>query len=354
MNSIIEVPGNVSRLFITRQEALQQRTAKIDLVLDEANGGHLHNRLYDSSLINHDLNYCTSNDSHLKDSLSVIEKIKGFIHSLQNSRIVDIGCGQGEFVDELRSMNFLAIGYDPVLRRESEYLYPKYFELSDIADYSDNAVLFTMRCVLPHIERPWDFLDRLLDSKLGERKKFAYIEYQQTEWIARNGIWQQISHDHVNLFTRADFENRYKILNTGEFANGEWRWILVEKSENQSTKFIGSTISTIEIDSLIYKREKDLERISKLEYPLAIYGAAGKGAMIAHAISSSLSLNEDLVAVDQDLNRAGLFLECSGVVVKPLNYLKEKHQKERRIIVANPNHLRWLQAEIPGAKIFIL
>jgi hypothetical protein len=354
MKSIIEVPGNVSRLFVTRQEALQQKTAKIDLVLDEANGRHLHNRLYDSSLISHDLNYCTSNDSHLKESLSVIEKIQGFIHSLQYPRIVDIGCGQGEFVDELKSMNFHAFGYDPVLRRESEYLYRKYFEQSDIADYSDNAVLFTMRCVLPHIEKPWDFLDQLLDSGLGERKKFAYIEYQQTEWIAKNGIWQQISHDHVNLFTRVDFENRYKVLNTGEFANGEWRWILVEKSEKLSTNVIGSTISTIEIDTIIEKRLKDLERISKLEYPLAIYGAAGKGAMIAHAISSFLSLNEDLVAVDQDLNRAGLFLECSGVEVKPLNFLKEEHQKERRIIVANPNHSRWLQAEIPGVKILNL
>ena len=300
------------------------------------------------------MNYCTSNDFHLRESLSVIDYIEGFIHSLQDPKIIDIGCGQGEFVNALRIKRFFAYGYDPVLRQTTEFLFAKYFEQSDIADFSDDSVLFTMRCVLPHIENPWKFLDLLLDSELGEPKKYAYIEYQQTEWIARNGIWQQISHDHVNLFTAVDFGKRYKIINTGEFANSEWRWLLVGKSDGLPMKHMRRTISTFEIDSLMEKREKDLQRISKLEYPLAIYGAAGKGAMIAHAILSSMSLKEDLVAVDQDLNRAGLFLECSGVEVKPIDFLKDKDQKERRIIVANPNHVRWLRAEIPGAKFFTL
>ena len=357
MNAVVstfEVPGNVSRLFKTKQEALLQKKAKIELVQDEACGGHIHNRLYDPSLISHDLNYCTSNILHLKDSMSVINDIQGFIHELDDLKVVDIGCGQGEFVAELSSIGLLAYGYDPVLRYDSGNLFPKYFEESDIAAYSDSAVLFTMRCVLPHIENPWAFLDQLLDSEQGAPRKYAYIEYQQTEWIAKNGIWQQISHDHVNLFTKLDFQRRYHVVNTGEFAHGEWRWILVAKSDGLLTPFEAPAISISNINELMEKRQKDLERISELDYPLAIYGAAGKGAMLAHAISSSFPVNEELVAVDQDSNRTGLFLECSGTEVKPLDFLRNKQQKERRIIVANPNHLSWLKTEIPEAKVLIL
>jgi hypothetical protein len=353
MNTIIEVPGNVSRLFKSSHEALIQKTARVDLVQDEG-GGLIFNRLYDSSLISHDLNYCTSDSLHLLESMSVLEKLQRFIEALKEPKIVDIGCGQGEYVNELRAREILAYGFDPVLRSDSEYLYPKYFEQSDIAEFLNSSVIFTMRCVLPHINNPWEFLDLLLDSELGAPSRFAYIEYQQTEWIVGKGIWQQISHDHVNLFTYADFAQNYNVIETGEFAEGEWRWILVSKLNNQSPQKFDTKISISDINSLMEKREKDLDSISKLGYPLAIYGAAGKGAMLAHAISSTISGAEGLVAVDQDLNRVGHYLECSGVHVKPLAFLKDRDQEETRIIVANPNHLSWLKSEVRGAKFHFL
>jgi hypothetical protein len=348
---MIEVPSNVSRLFKTSQEAMSQPTARIDLTKDPIQGGHIFNRLYDPSLTFHDFNYCTSNHLHLSESLNVFKVLKEFVQSLNELYIVDIGCGQGEFVDELRTWGLEVVGYDPVLRRETEYLYPVYFDENELSKYSNLTVLYMMRCVLPHIENPWGFLDQLLNQQSTSAEKFAYIEYQQTEWIVEKGVWQNISHDHVNLFTHLNFKKRYKIIQTGEFANGEWRWLLVSKlCEVEETQ--GEVDLTItQIQKLFAKRTKDLERISKLDRPLAIYGAAGKGAMLAHAISS---VTDDLIAVDQDDNRTYLYLECSGVQVQPLNFLTEAAQRDRLIIVANPNHFLWLRDKLPKADFFEL
>jgi len=345
---MIEVPGNVSRLFKTSQEAMSQPTARVDLT-EDAIGGHIFNRLYDPTLTLHDLNYCTSDQFHLSESLKVFEILQDFVQSLKEVQIIDIGCGQGEFVDELRARGLQAIGYDPVLRRKADYLFPKYFDKYEFSRHSNSKVIYTMRCVLPHIENPWRFLDQILDSQSTTAEKFAYIEYQQTEWIVENGIWQQISHDHVNLFTYSDFKKRYKVVQTGEFANSEWRWLLVSKpSESEQTQVV-SDLTILQIENLFAKRAKDLEKISKLDRPLAIYGAAGKGAMLAHAISTLANPPKDLVAVDQDSNRKYLFLECSGVQVQPFSFLTEPAQRDRAIIVANPNHFRWLQDQLPKA-----
>lgn len=352
LDEVIRVPGNVSRLFESHEEAVAQKTGKIDL--DFHPDGFIFNKLYNPEITIHDQNYCTSNPLHLESSTNVFLESLGDLLQQLGGLVVDIGCGQGEFVSNLRRLKINAIGYDPVLREISSFLYPKYFHADELGEFPNEPIIFTMRCVLPHIENPWEYLDSILSRTRHKETKYVYVEYQQTEWVVREGIWQQISHDHVNLFTLSDFQRKYKVLKTGEFSNGEWRWILLCESDISDLKMTNSPVRMVDLNGLMQKRLHDIEKLSSLEGPLAIYGASGKGAMIAHALVKNSSRNSDLVAVDNDPNRAELYLESSGVQVKPLEFLTSSIEKKRRVIVANPNHIDFLNQHLDNASFVSL
>ena len=85
--------------------------------------------------------------------------------------------------------------------------------------------LYVMRCVLPHIQRPWEFLGEIAESA---PRALVLVEFQRLEWIIENKIWHQLSHDHIYLFSLEDFSSRYKIHESGSFSNGEWGWVLLD------------------------------------------------------------------------------------------------------------------------------
>ncbi len=150
------VPGNASRFFRTREEALEQPDGEVHLVSDSEDP-FIRNASFDASLIRHDQSYCTSvvdldQVVQLPTSSYFIDRVAPHLHGRR--QVVDIGCGQGEFVELLRRSGVAAVGYDPVLRCESPHLHRRYWSPDELP-----AELYVMRCVLPHIPDPWEFLD---------------------------------------------------------------------------------------------------------------------------------------------------------------------------------------------------
>jgi len=89
------------------------------------------------------------------------------------SRIIDIGCGQGEFVEFLRGIGFAAEGFDPVRQDSATYFHPRLWSPGEA-----EADLYIMRCVLPHIPEQWAFLAKLVEASPGCR---VLVEFQQLE-----------------------------------------------------------------------------------------------------------------------------------------------------------------------------
>jgi hypothetical protein len=194
-----------------------------------------------------------------------------------------------------------------------------------------------MRCVLPHSPSPWDFLDDLF---LANPDAKVLIEYQRIEWSIQERLWYQINHDHVNLFRLENFENRYNVSMSGNFSNGEWQWVLIERKRN-STRISGRAPKWLpKISNLINDRNDFLEKISKLDKRIVIWGAAGKGIVLAHAISK---VRNDFEITDADANRWNFFLEGSGKkVISPLE-IRDNLDLDSLVLVANPNHLSQVQ-----------
>jgi hypothetical protein len=190
-----------------------------------------------------------------------------------------------------------------------------------------------MRCVLPHIQSPWKFLNQIF---LSAPQAMVLIEFQRIEWILEQQIWYQVSHDHVNLFSLNDFNKRYKVFDSGTFSNGEWGWVLIGQTDPSTPHSDGAIPETYPANfkGLFMEKELFLSNLSRIDRPIAIWGAAGKGIVLAHA---AVKKHEKVLAIDADSNRWGYFLEASGVEVLSPSAVGGL-DKETLILVCNPNH----------------
>lgn len=328
------VPSNSSRFFRVREQALNQSIGSIELAW-RASDPYVFNLRFDASKISHDDFYCTSVVN--LDEVAQIPTASYFSERVlprlsRTARVTDIGCGQGEFVRALRSQGVDAVGFDPVLRSPTTYLHKRYWSPDDPIDDAGSDI-FVMRCVLPHIAYPWEFIGRMAESN---PRALILIEFQRLEWILQEAIWYQISHDHVNLFSADDFDSRFSIIDQGTFSNGEWAWVLIDAGSFR-TASEQACDKALAIRDLFEIRARTLKAASGLGRPVALWGAAGKGIVLSYALASSGA--EVLGAIDADQNRHGRYMEASGIQVLSPTDAQQRVPPETLVLVCNPNHL---------------
>jgi len=291
--------------------------------------------------------YYTKDNHQLSNSINIFYPL---VKKYDLFNIVDIGCGQGEYVQRLNQFNISATGYDPALREPTSNLKMEYFDPEKIVDTDEKT--FVMRCVLPHIANPFVYVDSLF---LRSPKSKIYVEFQRLEWILENKSWVSISFDHVNLFTIADFEKRYKIIESGNFSGGEWACVLFERIEENHSKAEsnGTDKSVNHFQKLFDKRSNQLDFLNNYNKTILIYGGAGKGIIFSYAFKSNGG--GEIFCIDSDLGRQGKFLECSGVeVISPFEAL-QNFDPNTLILVMNKNHIESVNENIGNhSRIFSL
>ena len=324
------MPANASRYFDSFELAMQQPIGKIQITYDEVEN-YYYNSQFDSSLNLYDSYYYTKDSFQLVNSINIFYSL---IKKFNLLNIIDIGCGQGEYVQSLNKLNINAIGYDPTLREPDYNLRKEYFNPEEIEEKSEKT--FIMRCVLPHIANPFMYITSLFSRS---PKSKVYIEFQRLEWILENKDWNSISHEHVNLFMIKDFEERYNIIESGIFSEGEWGYVLFsKKEENKLKETPGSAGQSDGLFRMLFEsRSQQLSQLLNMDKPILIYGAAGKGIIFSYAFKSNGG--GEIFCIDSDLGRQGKFLECSGVeVISPLQAL-QNFDPNTLILVMNKNHI---------------
>jgi SAM-dependent methyltransferase len=246
-----ELPANSSRFFNSKEEAVLQPLGKMQLEIRELEeytnrkqSHYITNANYDQSLIKFDSLYCTDSPLLLEHSFKVIMGVIGKLNR-QNLHIFDIGCGQGELVMKLRNHGFNAFGYDPVLREPSAFLYATFFGENEIIRGNGNN-LYILRCVLPHLEKPIEFIDGIFDK---DPEAMIYIEWQSPDYIINSKAFYMVMHDHVNYFSLSTFLN-YQTESFGQF--GEWEYVLIRSTQRRPARRFGER--TQDLDKKLERR----------------------------------------------------------------------------------------------------
>ena len=331
-----QTPANGARSFTTQEVAKQLPLGSVQFCNDTLNP-FIFNMNFDEKLILFDSNYnSTVADFSTQTDIPLLFYFHSILHHLPlNPTIIEIGAGQGELITELRDRGFNARGFDPVLQKPTEFLFKNYWNPNEELNLACD--LFILRCVLPHIKDPFVFLQKIFAQYPDAS---ILIEYQRIEYMHQHKLWFNLGHGHVNQFTLQDFQNRFNIIEFGEFKGGEWQWLLInQKKLNLFMKNIKSNTKMI-LSELIEEKSNFLIRASSAG-PFAIYGAAGKGIILAEALVSSGV--EVVCAIDLHESKLGRYLEVSGIQVVSPKTAHDELSHSVKILVCNPNQLRATQ-----------
>jgi len=268
---------------------------------------------------------------------------------LRNSRIVEVGCGQGQFLRLLvdNPYNNTAIGFDPSYTGPQEALQgrvkfvPRNFDQTAEGVKADVVVC---RHVIEHVADPVDFL-KALRIAIDESSRI-YLETPDVDWILNNRVVWDFFYEHCSMFSpeslstalaRSGFEmteNRWVF--GGQYLFTEARAVGVERdgpsARGATTERAARTFGA--------REQKLLDGWREVLYGyrqsgnVGLWGAGAKGATLANLLDPNASLIE--CVVDINSNKQGKFIAGTGHPITDLAGAGERGVKT--LILMNPEY----------------
>jgi hypothetical protein len=212
-------------LYATPMDAAMAPVACLGLIKDEQTG-LIFNSDFKADLVRYNGSY-QNDQSHSSCANKHFDSVVDLLELWSNKSsdlVVEIGCGQGAFVELLRARGFNAIGYDKAYQEDSPFIRKKFFG----HDTHEEGDLLILRHVLEHIPRPWDFLKGLAEA--NGRQGHLYIETPCLDWILDNAAYFDLFHEHVNYFRIENFEQIFGnyLLHADKTFGGQYLSIIVD------------------------------------------------------------------------------------------------------------------------------
>lgn len=236
-------------------------------------------------------------------------------------RILEIGCGEGEFLKRLCSKTGgHGFGYDNTYDGKEKYgenisFIKDYFQPMDSGDSFDVVVI---RHVLEHIPEPYYFLKNIFEKKTLSPSGRVWIEVPDFEWILRKKVFYDITYEHCNYFSKQTLTDLlssvgFDVIGLKNVFGGQY--ILLEgiytssdtKKNKRSHQISPALNSTNFFDKARYSYNELIENAENI----CVWGASGKGVIFLSEIADVI-LNKINYVVDIDPEKQGKFLPVSG------------------------------------------
>jgi SAM-dependent methyltransferase len=329
---IEQLPVYQNKMFDTAESARACPRGDVVLAQDDASG-LVANAAFDASLLQYDDSYQNEQGhsgvfrAHLDEVMAVLAR------HFRAARILEIGCGKGDFLARLRSEGYEARGVDPAYEGDSPHIVKAAFAPG--LGLTGDAVV--MRHVLEHIPDPCAFLDVARRANGGTG--LVYIEVPCLDWILRRQVWFDVFYEHVNYFRIEDFRRLFaRVIDAGHVFGGQYIYVVADLASLRDpaspalppplalappADFFGS------IERCLALLRSDRQRV--------IWGAAAKGVTFAH----HLALRGEALDFAIDINPAkqGRFLAVSGLPVLAPATALARLQPGANIVVMNSNYL---------------
>ena len=353
-HKIRDTPIHQNRIYDTFESALKCKRGDIYLTFCY-NCGMVFNSKFESELMEYGKNYNNRQSiseyfqKYMNETVSLLMHKYGIF----NKRILDVGCGNGEFLELLcANSHSKGIGFDPSYNRPNQTSNAQFVSDYLTEEYSPvKADVLILRHVLEHIDNPNYFLSRILQYLKVETDCKIIIEVPDFSWIADHGAYWDITYEHVNYFSKQSLRNLLEsigleiidVFNTFEgqymIAVASFHPDIVNKKEAKSAYTISESI----IDKFkrnIKLENKEVEHIIDQigqESLFSIWGTAGKGVTFLNSLKKNVLKRIPFVI---DMNEAKQGKYCAGVGHKIMPPTILKHREDiKDIIIMNPNYL---------------
>jgi hypothetical protein len=203
------VPVNCSELHHTSAEAVAAATGPLRLVLCRT-CGYVCNQAFDPDVLTYDATYENALDfsPSFRDYLRALAADLVARHDLHGRTIIEVGCGQGSFLEALcAGHENRGYGFDPSFRADlnlplSVEIFTSLFDPTTAMVRGD---LYCARHVLEHIPEPLEFL-RKLRPAVAEGDATLYIEVPAGEAVFGGDASFDLNYPHISYFSAPALE----------------------------------------------------------------------------------------------------------------------------------------------------
>lgn len=279
---------------------------------------------------------------------SLISKIIDDIQ-IENSNIIELGCGNGEFLRRLieKDRGNKGLGFDPAYRgTESEFdgrisYHREYYGENSVDIPADVIVC---RHVIEHIQDPLSFLKSVRKGLAKSSHARLFFETPCVEWILKNQVTWDFFYEHCSLFTAESLTKifqlaGFEVTSVEHTFGGQYLWLEAKVASVDGEKESNSASDIAVLAAAFHEQEtkRNLVWQRKLRAfnengPVALWGAGAKGVTFANMVDSQ---RQHLAAVvDINPNKQSMFLPGTGhPIIAP-----ESLGDVKTVVVLNPNY----------------
>lgn len=272
------VPLFQNKVFDNSEEAKRAGTGSVKVVQSKATG-FCYNYNFDESKLVYDHNY--NNDQtnskffneHMLNVISILRE-KGIV----DKKIVEIGCGKGDFLELLEKESDQCLGFDPAYIGEKKNIVKDLFS----EKYPIEADLIILRHTLEHILNPHSFLKEI--SRANNNKGFIYIEVPSIEWIIKKNAFWDIFYEHCNYFSTSALQCMFNKAETGYVFGGQYIYCYADLAQlrdiipQQQIHELNASGFKANYENWKYKVESQENGI--------VWGAGAKGSTFLNSVDS--------------------------------------------------------------------
>lgn len=342
------LPTTPNNVYSSREKAINAATHPFELA-HEANYDYCFNRLF-SEIEYSSAEYQNSQDVSPRFRDHILSMVRNIELQLpKSSRILEIGCGKGFFLEQLVHNGFENIfGYDATYQGSSPRVQGRYFDQRDIGFGADAIIL---RHTLEHIPKPLDFLRNILQINANPQAKI-FIEVPCFDWIRRSQSYWDLTIEHCNYFSRSSFEMMLPGAAISSVFDDQYLWVSARASQlSLSVNDEQNQVSSIDLHTIFPSigsvTDSGLE--NKLSGRYWVWGSGTKGIMFLWHLSKLFNdFKPPLGLIDINPAKQGKFISCLGYKIEPPEALGQYLEDGDTVLVVNPAYSEEIMSLIKG------
>jgi SAM-dependent methyltransferase len=355
------VPVLQNALYTIREHAVAAGTGELAM-RSCRKCGFVWNAAFDPTIITYSDSYencqtfSPSFRAHIQDR---IERIAEKMSSARAVTIVEVGCGQGDFlsglVERFGSKVSAAFGFDPAWRGvegdgpAGTKVYRREFNAESVRRLSITPDIIVCRHTIEHIADPVDFLASVRAAITPYHPATLFLETPCNRWIQEHGAVYDMFYEHCSIF---DAGSLARALQSTGFTPSRIERVFGKQYlwSEAETAGIDSSEPFLDREIAFAKHWERTIRKARERGSVAVWGAGAKGVTFLSIIDP----HSDLVdcVVDVNPTKQGKFLPGTGhPIVSPE---RAAIRDVQTIIIMNPNYsgeilkqaesLEWLPA----------
>lgn len=351
-----DVPVHQNLLMHDRQSALEINRGDLILAYCEK-CGFVFNQAYDPSKLRYSSEYDNTQtcsplfDDYLTSLSDYLVKERG----VQQSRIIEVGCGKGQFLKRLvgyEDAENTGYGFDPsYIGPETELngrlTFKKSFYNAECANIPADMVV--CRHVIEHVPDPLVLLNAIKGALKLSPKAKVFFETPCLEWILQNQVIWDFFYEHCSYFNANSLIAAFEICDfhiekVQHAFGGQYLWLEASVSNlNEDNNYLFRNKSK-SIPGLAQRfAESELHALNSFEGKIkdlstegeiALWGAGAKGVTFANLVDADGSLINCIIDINP--KKHGKYVPGTGHPI--VSYKESQNHDIKNIILMNPNY----------------